>query len=50
MLTAAGTIVGLYFLLAYIVLPLFWRHYEHQHGLEAELDELLDKLVPGSAD
>src|SRR5580658_7493210 len=32
--TAAGSAVGLYFLLAYIVLPLFWRHYEHQHGLE----------------
>jgi hypothetical protein len=34
LLSAAGTIAGLYFLLAYIVLPLFWRHYEHQHGLE----------------
>jgi hypothetical protein len=33
LLSAAGTIVGLYFLLAYIVLPLFWRHYEHQHAL-----------------
>jgi hypothetical protein len=33
-LTAAGTLVGLYFLLAYIVVPLFWRHYEHQHALE----------------
>ena len=33
LLTAAGAIVGLYFLLAYIVLPLFWRHYEHQHAL-----------------
>jgi len=32
--TAAGAIVGCYFLLAYIVLPLTWRHYEHQHGLE----------------
>ena len=31
--TAAGTIVGLYFLLAYIVLPLTWRHYEHQKAL-----------------
>jgi LssY-like putative type I secretion system component LssY len=31
--TAASTIVGLYFLLAYIVLPLTWRHYEHQKGL-----------------
>jgi hypothetical protein len=31
--TAAGTIVGLYFLLAYIVLPLTWRHYEHQREL-----------------
>jgi hypothetical protein len=33
LLSAAGAIVGLYFLLAYIVLPLFWRHYEHQHAL-----------------
>jgi hypothetical protein len=33
LLTSAGTIVGLYFLLAYIVLPLTWRHYEHQHAL-----------------
>jgi hypothetical protein len=31
--TAAGTIVGLYFFLAYIVLPLTWRHYEHQREL-----------------
>ncbi len=29
----AGALVGLYFLLAYIVLPLSWRHYEHQKGL-----------------
>jgi hypothetical protein len=28
-----GTIFGVYFLLAYIVLPQFWRHYEHQHKL-----------------
>jgi hypothetical protein len=34
LLSAAGTIVGLYFLLAYIFLPLTWRHYEHQHALE----------------
>jgi hypothetical protein len=33
-IATAGTVVGLYFLLAYIVLPLFWRHYEHQHALE----------------
>jgi LssY C-terminus len=33
LITAASAIVGLYFLLAYIVLPLFWRHYEHQKGL-----------------
>jgi hypothetical protein len=33
-ITTAATVVGLYFLLAYIVLPLFWRHYEHQHALE----------------
>lgn len=31
--TAAGIIAGLYFLLAYIVLPLTWRHYEHQRAL-----------------
>jgi hypothetical protein len=30
---AAGAVAGLSFLLAYIVAPLFWRHYEHQHGL-----------------
>jgi hypothetical protein len=35
LLTSAGTLVGLYFLLAYIVLPLFWRHYEHQRDLAA---------------
>jgi hypothetical protein len=33
LVTAAGSAVGLYFLVAYIVLPLFWRHYEHQHAL-----------------
>jgi hypothetical protein len=33
-LTAASAVVGTYFLLAYIVLPLFWRHYEHQHALK----------------
>ena len=32
-LTAAAAIVGLYFLMAYIVLPLTWRHYEHQQAL-----------------
>ncbi|MGA2894807.1 MAG: LssY C-terminal domain-containing protein [Xanthobacteraceae bacterium] len=32
-ITAAGTLVGLYFLLAYIVVPLTWRHYEHQRAL-----------------
>jgi hypothetical protein len=32
-ITAVGAIVGLYFLLAYIVLPLTWRHYEHQKAL-----------------
>src|SRR5271168_3074567 len=31
--TTLGAVVGLYFLLAYIVLPLTWRHYEHQRGL-----------------
>jgi hypothetical protein len=31
--TVAGAVVGLYFLLAYIVLPLTWRHYEHQKAL-----------------
>jgi hypothetical protein len=31
---AASAAVGLYLLLAYAVLPLFWRHYEHQHALE----------------
>jgi len=34
LITAGGMIAGLYFLLAYVVLPLTWRHYEHQHGLE----------------
>jgi hypothetical protein len=32
-LTAAAAIVGIYFLMAYIVLPLTWRHYEHQQAL-----------------
>ena len=31
--TAVSAIIGLYFLLAYIVLPLTWRHYEHQKAL-----------------
>jgi hypothetical protein len=31
--TIAGAIVGLYFLMAYIALPLTWRHYEHQQAL-----------------
>jgi hypothetical protein len=35
LLTSAGTLAGLYFLVAYIVLPLFWRHYEHQRDLAA---------------
>jgi hypothetical protein len=33
LITAVSAIVGLYFLLAYIVLPMFWRHYEHQKAL-----------------
>jgi hypothetical protein len=33
LITVAAAIVGLYFLLAYIVLPTFWRHYEHQKDL-----------------
>jgi LssY C-terminus len=33
-ITTAGSVIGLYLLLAYIVLPLTWRHYEHQHALE----------------
>ena len=33
LITASSAIVGLYFLLAYIVLPMFWRHYEHQKSL-----------------
>jgi hypothetical protein len=33
LITAASAIVGCYFLLAYLVLPMFWRHYEHQKGL-----------------
>jgi hypothetical protein len=33
LITAASAIVGGYFLLAYLVLPMFWRHYEHQKGL-----------------
>jgi hypothetical protein len=32
-ITAVAAIAGLYFLLAYIVLPLTWRHYEHQQAL-----------------
>lgn len=32
-ITAAATVVGLYFLVAYIVLPMFWQRYEHQKGL-----------------
>jgi hypothetical protein len=33
LITAASAIVGLYFIVAYIVLPLTWRHYEHQKAL-----------------
>jgi hypothetical protein len=33
LITAASAIVGLYFLLAYVLLPTFWRHYEHQKDL-----------------
>jgi hypothetical protein len=33
LVTASCLIVGLYFLIAYIVLPTFWRHYEHQKDL-----------------
>jgi hypothetical protein len=31
--TVAGVLIGVYFLLAYIVLPMTWRHYEHQRAL-----------------
>jgi hypothetical protein len=30
---AVAVLVGLYVLVAYIVLPLSWKHYEHQHEL-----------------
>ena len=33
LITASAAIAGLYFLIAYIVLPLFWQHYEHQKAL-----------------
>jgi LssY C-terminus len=33
LITASAAIAGLYFLVAYIVLPLFWQHYEHQKAL-----------------
>jgi hypothetical protein len=33
LITASSAIVVLYFIIAYIVLPLFWRHYEHQKDL-----------------
>jgi hypothetical protein len=33
MLAVGAATVGLYLLLAYIVLPLTWRHYEHQEAL-----------------
>lgn len=33
MAAAGSIIVGLYFLLAYVVLPLTWRHYEHQKAI-----------------
>ena len=32
-LVIAGAAVGLYVLMAYVVLPLAWTHYEHQKGL-----------------
>jgi hypothetical protein len=32
-ITAVSAIAGGYFLLAYVVLPLTWRHYEHQKAL-----------------
>jgi hypothetical protein len=33
LVTTAAAVVGLYFLIAYVALPLFWRHYEHQKAL-----------------
>jgi LssY C-terminus len=33
LITVSSAVVGLYFLIAYIVLPMFWRHYEHQKDL-----------------
>jgi hypothetical protein len=33
LITATSAIVGCYFLLAYILLPTFWPHYEHQKDL-----------------
>jgi hypothetical protein len=33
LLTAGGVTAGLYFFLAYVVMPLTWRHYEHQRAL-----------------
>jgi LssY C-terminus len=32
-LMAAAATIGLYLVSAYVVLPLFWRHYEHQRAL-----------------
>jgi len=32
-IAAAAAAAGFYLLLAYVVLPLTWRHYEHQRGL-----------------
>jgi LssY C-terminus len=48
LVSTAGTIVGLYFLLAYIVLPLFWRHYEHQRELaDADMLTRTANGIPG---
>jgi hypothetical protein len=33
LITASAAIIGFYFLIAYVVLPTFWQHYEHQKAL-----------------
>jgi len=33
LIMASAVVAGLYFLIAYIALPLFWQHYEHQKAL-----------------
>ena len=43
-----GVLVGAWILLAYVILPALWRHYEHRPGMEDEPKRTRTKSgIPG---